>query len=264
MAMHLLLDLPELPDPTVLGEIVALIHSTGGQVHSFRVHPPVAGVHEHAHEALESLGMLLDRLSLTRDDCTLLGTSPGSQAAASRARVRFARLRPPSAWTSSTALDADFASLHEALGWFQRQSRLETCGWPIATVGGLVFGPDARAYFVRTAKWSGKWGTPGGKIDYGETHGEAFVREMHEETGLLIQSPRLVLVQEALEDPDFYKKRHFLLLNLVARTLDTAVQLNHESLDGRWMTLEESLECDLNKPTRLLVRHLLDHPGDLP
>ncbi|MEN9355266.1 MAG: hypothetical protein RL318_2591 [Fibrobacterota bacterium] len=264
MAMHLFLDISDRPDPSALGEIVALVHSTGGQVHSFHPGLDLPGISQHPQVALETLPSLVQALGLSPDDCTLLGSSPSSQEAATRARMRFARLRQAPEWTSTTVLDADFPDFQAALTWFQRQSRLESCGWPIATVGGLVFRPDHRAFFVRTAKWSGKWGTPGGKIDYGETHLQAFVREMSEETGLVVTASRLVLVQEAIEDPDFYKKRHFLLLNLVGRTTGDSTSLNHESLDGRWLTLEESLDLDLNQPTLHLVKHLLDHPGDLP
>jgi len=262
MAMHLFLDLPDPTGSSILTEIVTLVQAGKGQVHSLGIHPNLPGLV--THRPGTDLGELLETLSLSPDDCTLLGCSRASQETARRARVRFARLRRGEAWESPAVLDADFASLAEVLDWFRRHASLETCGWPIATVGGLVFRPDGRAFFVRTAKWSGKWGTPGGKIDYGETHLAAFVREMREETGLAVESPRMVLVQEAIEDPDFVKPRHFLLLNLAGKTSATETALNHESLDGRWMTLEESLSCDLNRPTLHLVRHLLDHPGDLP
>lgn len=260
--MHLFLDLPDPTDSASLTEIVTSVQAGKGLVHSLGIHPNLPGVA--THRPGTDLGKLLETLRLSPDDCTLLGCTQASQEIARRARVRFARLRHGLAWESPVVLDADFASLEEALDWFRRHAVLETCGWPIATVGGLVFRPDGRAFFVRTAKWSGKWGTPGGKIDYGETHLAAFVREMREETGLAVESPRMALVQEAIEDPDFVKPRHFLLLNLVGKTSATQTSLNHESLDGRWMTLEESLSCDLNRPTLHLVRHLLDHPGDLP
>lgn len=256
MAMHLFLDLPGTFDPLPLEELRSLVLSTGGEVHDLSNHPE--------DQRPGRLRSLLEERSLSPDECTLLGSTPASQACAASVRVRFARLRREPAWESPVPLDADFASLDEVLEWFSRHARLEACGWPIATVGGLLFRPDGKAFFVRTAKWSGKWGTPGGKIDYGETHLAAFVRELHEETGLACLDPKLVLVQEAIEDPDFHKPRHFLLLNLVGRTEASATQLNHESLDGRWLSLEESLELDLNRPTRQLVDHLLAHPGDLP
>lgn len=145
----------------------------------------------------------------------------------------------------------------EACRWLQAQSQLETCAWPIATVGGLVFRPDGRALFVRTAKWSGTWGVPGGKIDHGETHLHAFAREILEETGLQVDNVRLVLVQDSINEPQFYRNRHFLLLNYVAEVDGTSeVRLNHESLEFGWFHLEEASTLDLNRPTRQLLEQL--------
>jgi mutator protein MutT len=37
-----------------------------------------------------------------------------------------------------------------------------------------------------------KWELPGGKVDYGETTEEAIIREINEETGVIVKYPRLV------------------------------------------------------------------------
>lgn len=213
----------------------------------------------------QALPALVARSGLSPDDCLMLGDTPYDLAVARAARLRacvvlhgYAReeiLRhghPDEVWQD----------LHEATAWLDRHLMLETRSWPIATVGGLVFRDDGRAYFVRTAKWSGRWGTPGGKIDYGERHLDAFVREIREETGIDTADPELVLVQDAVEEPEFVRPRHFLLLNMVGRALPLSDsvpeegRLNHESLEGGWFTLEEAAELDLNRPTRVLVDFL--------
>ncbi len=145
----------------------------------------------------------------------------------------------------------------DACRWLDAQLQLDTCAWPIATVGGLVFRPDGKALFIRTAKWSGTWGVPGGKIDRGERHLDAFCREIREETGLEVEDVRLCLVQDAISDPQFHRDRHFLLLNYVAQAvLPIMVKLNHESLESGWFSLEEAWGMDLNRPTRQLVEGL--------
>ncbi|MEW6156062.1 MAG: HAD hydrolase-like protein, partial [Verrucomicrobiota bacterium] len=44
---------------------------------------------------------------------------------------------------------------------------------PVTTVGALVFDSAGRVLMIRTQKWSGLWGIPGGKIKFGETAIEA-------------------------------------------------------------------------------------------
>jgi len=155
--------------------------------------------------------------------------------------------------------DESWKDLRDALAWVERHTQLSKRAWPIATVGGLVFAPDNTAFFVRTAKWSGTWGVPGGKIDYGEASLDAFVREIREETGLDALEPEFVLVQDAIEEPEFFRPRHFLLLNYRARCRTKEFRLNHESLEGAWFGLHAALSLRLNRPTRNLVEHILSN-----
>lgn len=140
------------------------------------------------------------------------------------------------------------------------EASLDVAGRPIATAGGLVFRPDGRALFIKTAKWRGKWGTPGGKIRNDERMEDAFVREVKEETGLEVEDVQFVLAMDAINHPEFYKPRHFLLLNFVGATPGGEVRLNYEASTSRWATLEEAMELDLNAPTRTLVEELLEPP----
>ncbi|WP_309573063.1 NUDIX domain-containing protein, partial [Deinococcus sp.] len=55
---------------------------------------------------------------------------------------------------------------------------------PVVCVGALVWGADGRVLLVRTTKWRGLWGVPGGKVEWGETLLEAVKREFQEEVGL--------------------------------------------------------------------------------
>ncbi|NRA94816.1 MAG: dihydroneopterin aldolase [Planctomycetes bacterium] len=133
---------------------------------------------------------------------------------------------------------------------------------PIATSGGLVFRPDGRALFIKTDKWLGKWGTPGGKIRCHERMDDAFIREVKEETGLDAENVEFVLAMDAIRHPEFYKPRHFLLLNFVGTTPGGEVRLNYEASASKWATLEEATELDLNEPTRQLVEELLELPQE--
>jgi len=156
--------------------------------------------------------------------------------------------------------DHTFRSVAELAEYMAGEVMLDRDDAPVTTVGGLVFGADHRALFIRTDKWSGLWGTPGGKLRFGEAMVDGFTREVEEETGLRATDVRFAMVQEAIRHPEFYKPRHFILLNFVARATGGEVALNYESTESRWATLEEAAALPLNEPTRRLVDHLVAHP----
>ncbi len=126
--------------------------------------------------------------------------------------------------------------------------------FPIPTVGALVFDDAGRVLMLRTDKWSGLWGIPGGKIEWGEAAIDALHRELLEETGLEVDDVRFVLVQDAVSPPEFYKDAHFLLLNYTCRAAgSTDVALNDEAQEFRWVTPAQARALPLNTPTRILL-----------
>ncbi|NBS14707.1 MAG: NUDIX domain-containing protein, partial [Verrucomicrobia bacterium] len=124
---------------------------------------------------------------------------------------------------------------------------------PTPTVGALIVGPEKKLLMVHTLKWSGLWGIPGGKIKGGETAEEALRREILEETGLKLHEIGFALAQDCIRSKEFYKPAHFVLLNYVAHTKQTAVTLNPEADEYRWCTLDECYQLPLNTPTRILL-----------
>ena len=137
----------------------------------------------------------------------------------------------------------------------------------VATVGALIANDAGEVLLVRTRKWSDRWGIPGGKIKYGETAEAALRRELEEETGLAVRDVRLVLVQDCIRSPEFYRDAHFLLLNYTCRGEGPAeVRLNEEAQAFQWLPPAAALELELNQPTRRLLEAVLaasrDH-GDL-
>jgi phosphoglycolate phosphatase-like HAD superfamily hydrolase/ADP-ribose pyrophosphatase YjhB (NUDIX family) len=129
---------------------------------------------------------------------------------------------------------------------------------PIATVGALIHDGAGRVLMMRTHKWSGLWGIPGGKIKRGEPSLDALTREVLEETNLQISDIEFVLNQDCIASPEFMHTEHFILLNYIARATGTDVRLNDEAEEFLWLTPTEAIKLPLNSPTRVLLDEALN------
>jgi phosphoglycolate phosphatase len=130
----------------------------------------------------------------------------------------------------------------------------EVYAHPVVTVGGLIFNDAGAVLMVRTHKWSGLWGIPGGKIKWGEPSEDALRRELKEETDLDVTDISFVLVQDCIHSTEFYRDAHFVLLNYTAHCAgEPKVKLNDEAREFEWVTIEAALAMKLNRPTRILL-----------
>ncbi len=126
---------------------------------------------------------------------------------------------------------------------------------PLATVGALIFNASNEVLMIRTHKWSGLWGIPGGKIKRGESSLAALRRELLEETGLKITDIEFVIVQDCISSKEFYRDAHFVLLNYTCKCVakNPRVVLNEEAREFQWLKLAAAKKLKLNKPTKILL-----------
>ena len=126
---------------------------------------------------------------------------------------------------------------------------------PLATVGALIFNSKKEVLMIRTHKWSGLWGIPGGKIKRGESSLAALRREIKEETGLNITDIEFVIVQDCISSKEFYRDAHFVLLNYTCKCVakNPRVVLNEEAREFQWLKLGAAKNLKLNKPTKILL-----------
>ncbi|MEM9925023.1 MAG: NUDIX domain-containing protein [Cyanobacteria bacterium P01_D01_bin.50] len=125
--------------------------------------------------------------------------------------------------------------------------------YPLTTVGALVQGPSERVLIVKTTKWRGTWGVPGGKVDWGETLETALIREFQEEVGLDLTQVRFALLQEAVVDRQFCKEAHFVMINYYAVSKSETISPNEEIEEWAWVTPQEALKYPLNTYTQILI-----------
>jgi phosphoglycolate phosphatase-like HAD superfamily hydrolase/ADP-ribose pyrophosphatase YjhB (NUDIX family) len=142
--------------------------------------------------------------------------------------------------------------------WRLESGPAQRSAFPIPTVGALIHDDAGRMLLFKTAKWSGLWGIPGGKIEWGEPSEDALRREIREETGLEIDSIQFVMVQDSIASTEFYREAHFILLNYTCRALPgQTVVLNEEAQEFVWVDGEQAFALALNTPTRCLLEAVL-------
>lgn len=95
----------------------------------------------------------------------------------------------------------------------------------------------------------GKWATPGGEIDKGETLESALKREIQEEVGLTVELEDLFYLPETS-----YKLKHAFF---VCKKSSGKYELNangvHEHDDGRWVTKQEISKLDTVPDVKTIV-----------
>ncbi len=223
----------------------------------------VSGVHGGIDDKRPAMVALLAELGARPDTTLYVGDMVHDVEAARTAGVRVVAVATgyaPRELLAASRPDHLCDDLAQVVALLARDGAVEGLAMPLATVGGLIVHDDGEILLVRTAKWSGKWGTPGGKIDYGETMEQAFVREVEEETGITVTDPEVLLVQDAVFSPEFHTKKHFLLINLRGRAHTKEVRLNYEAQAYAWVTPEAALAMDLNEPTRVLIEAVYTGP----
>ncbi len=81
----------------------------------------------------------------------------------------------------------------------------------------------------------GLWGFPGGRMEMGETHLEAALRELHEETGIEADAPRLITVLDFIQhDSAGILAHHFAMIAVLCRWRSGEAVAADDALEARW------------------------------
>jgi 8-oxo-dGTP diphosphatase len=112
---------------------------------------------------------------------------------------------------------------------------------PIVGVLGVVR-RDRRVLLVQRARAPsiGKWGFPGGVQELGETIFEAVIRELREETGLVVEPIETLTTLDVIDrDQEGRVRTHYALIAVLADWRSGEVIIDDEAHDFGWYTVAE-------------------------
>lgn len=131
------------------------------------------------------------------------------------------------------------------------------------SVAAIITNADGEVLLQRRSD-NGLWGLPGGSVEIGESVTTAIVREVKEETGLVVEVGRLVGVYS---DPSFQVARyrdgnvvHYINTLMTCRIVGGALQTCDESLELRFFD-PARLPADMLRTHRIRVEDAIaDRP----
>jgi len=130
--------------------------------------------------------------------------------------------------------------------------------FPEPTTGVFIFNQSGELLLLKSHKWFDKHVVPGGHVELGERIEDAAIREAKEETGLDVYDLEFICFQEFIYDPSFWKPRHFIFFDFMARTDSLEVRLNDEAEEHVWVQPEAALHLPLDAYTRIALEKILE------
>ena len=121
-------------------------------------------------------------------------------------------------------------------------------------VGGVVL-IDGRVVLIRRGKepLRGRWVIPGGTVELGETLHEAVVREMQEETGLLVAPREVVLVFDRIQREGPSVEYHYVIIDYACEYVSGELKAGSDADEVALVSPEELDRYDLPPQARDLV-----------
>jgi 8-oxo-dGTP diphosphatase len=111
---------------------------------------------------------------------------------------------------------------------------------PLIGVGAVVVDGE-RVLLVRRGHepLKGQWSLPGGLIELGEELEAAVIREVREETGLLVQPLELIELLDRIHREDDRIRYHYVIADYLCRVTGGSLQAASDADEARWAAHEE-------------------------
>ena len=127
---------------------------------------------------------------------------------------------------------------------------------PLVGVGAVII-ENARVLLVKRAHppLAAQWSIPGGVLEVGEMVREAAIREVREETGLIVEAGDLLGVYDrVLRNAEQRVQYHYVLIDFLCRPAGGELQAADDATEVRWYTCEELPVLRLAEDTLDVIR----------
>lgn len=126
---------------------------------------------------------------------------------------------------------------------------------PSVGVGGVVV-RDGSVLLIRRGKepLRGRWVVPGGTVELGETLEEAIVREMEEETGLLVEPLEVLTVFDLIRRVGGRVVYHHVIVDFLCRWRSGEAKAASDALDVAWARPDDLERFDLPRKALEVVQ----------
>ncbi|MCL7392033.1 MAG: NUDIX hydrolase [Thaumarchaeota archaeon] len=129
---------------------------------------------------------------------------------------------------------------------------------PVVAVGALIL-QDHNILLVKRVNepGKGKWSIPGGTVELGESLKDAVVREVYEETGLVVEVLELLDIIEVIRKDDAGNIAfHYVILDYLARPVGGNLRAASDASDVLWASVDEAMNMEITESLRTMLRKL--------
>jgi 8-oxo-dGTP diphosphatase len=127
--------------------------------------------------------------------------------------------------------------------------------------GGAVVIDQGKVLLVRRgqAPLKGEWSLPGGALELGETLQQGVVREIFEETGLVVAPIGIVDILDRIthDEESGCVQYHYVLIDFVCRVTSGILNVGSDADEARWVHPDSLQEYQLQPVTERVIEKAL-------
>ena len=123
---------------------------------------------------------------------------------------------------------------------------------------GAVVVHEGRVLLIRRGKepLRGRWLVPGGTVEWGETLEEAVVRELEEETGLVVRPRELLAVLDRIHragDPEGGVAHHYVIVDYLCDWISGTLRAGSDAEEAAWVAVADLARYDVPEAALAVV-----------